>query len=147
MGAGVNTGEIVVGNIGAKSKFGYDVLGDPVSLAARLESQTKGYGVLMIISENTAKYVEGIYPLWELDNIAVKGKKEPVRIFAIEEATDEHKSFLEAYYAGNWTKALKLVPACKAAKPEMEKYYDAMADRLSEGVPKVWNGFYVATSK
>jgi len=147
MGAGVNTGEIVVGNIGAKSKFGYDVLGDPVSLAARLESQTKGYGVLMIISENTAKYVEGIYPLWELDNIAVKGKKEPVRIFAIEEATDEHKSFLEAYYAGNWTKALKLVPACKAAKPAMEKYYDAMAERLSDGVPKVWNGFYVATSK
>ena len=147
MGAGVNTGEIVVGNIGAKSKFGYDVLGDPVSLAARLESQTKGYGVLMIISENTAKYVEGIYPLWELDNIAVKGKKEPVRIFAIEEATDEHKSFLEAYYAGNWTKALKLVPACKAAKPVMEKYYDAMAERLSSGVPKVWNGFYVATSK
>jgi adenylate cyclase len=147
MGAGVNTGEIVVGNIGAKSKFGYDVLGDPVSLAARLESQTKGYGVLMIISENTAKYVEGIYPLWELDNIAVKGKKEPVRIFAIEEATDEHKAFLEAYYAGNWTKALKLVPACKSAKPEMEKYYDAMAERLSDGVPKVWNGFYVATSK
>lgn len=147
MGAGVNTGEIVVGNIGAKSKFGYDVLGDPVSLAARLESQTKGYGVLMIISENTANYVEGIYPLWELDNIAVKGKKEPVRIFAIEEATEEHKSFLEAYYAGNWTKALKLVPACKAAKPAMEKYYDAMAERLSEGVPKVWNGFYVATSK
>ena len=147
MGAGVNTGEIVVGNIGAKSKFGYDVLGDPVSLAARLESQTKGYGVLLIISENTAKYVEGIYPLWELDNIAVKGKKEPVRIFAIEEATTEHKSFLDDYYAGNWTKALKSVPACKAAKPEMAKYYDAMADRLSEGVPKVWNGFYVATSK
>ena len=147
MGAGVNTGEIVVGNIGAKSKFGYDVLGDPVSLAARLESQTKGYGVLLIISENTAKYVEGVYPLWELDNIAVKGKKEPVRIFAIEEPTEEHKAFLEAYYAGNWTKALKLVPACKAAKPAMEKYYDAMADRLSEGVPKVWNGFYVATSK
>jgi adenylate cyclase len=147
MGAGVNTGEIVVGNIGAKSKFGYDVLGDPVSLAARLESQTKGYGVLLIISENTAKLIQGRFPLWELDNIAVKGKEEPVRIFAIEEPTDEHKAFLEAYYAGAWTKALKLVPACKSAKPEMEKYYDAMADRLSDGVPKVWNGFYVATSK
>ena len=103
--------------------------------------------MLLIISENTAKYVEGVYPLWELDNIAVKGKKEPVRIFAIEEATTEHKLFLDDYYAGNWTKALKSVPVCKAAKPEMAKYYDAMADRLSEGVPKVWNGFYVATSK
>ena len=147
MGAGVNTGEIVVGNIGAKSKFGYDVLGDPVSLAARLESQTKGYGVLMIISENTAKLVKDHFPLWELDNIAVKGKKEPVRIFAIEEPTDEHTVFIEAYYAGDWTKALKSVPACKTAKPSMDKYYDAMSSRLSEGVPEVWNGYYVATSK
>ena len=147
MGAGVNTGEIVVGNIGAKSKFGYDVLGDPVSLAARLESQTKGYGVLMIISENTAKLVKDSFPLWELDNIAVKGKKEPVRIFAIEDPTHEHMIFLKAYYAGDWTKALKSVPACKAAKPSMDKYYDAMSSRLSEGVPEVWNGYYVATSK
>jgi class 3 adenylate cyclase len=41
-------------------------LGDPVSLAARLESQTKGYGVLMIISENTARLVKDSFPLWEL---------------------------------------------------------------------------------
>jgi adenylate cyclase len=147
MGAGVNTGEIVVGNIGAESKFGYDVLGDPVSLAARLESQTKGYGVLMIISENTARLVEDRFPLWELDNIAVKGKTEPVRIFAIHEPTDEHKEFLNNYYTGNWSKALKMIPECKNAAPDMEKYYDAMADRLDQGKPKTWNGYFVATSK
>jgi adenylate cyclase len=147
MGAGVNTGEIVVGNIGAESKFGYDVLGDPVSLAARLESQTKGYGVLMIISENTARLVEGRFPLWELDNIAVKGKTEPVRIFAIHEPTNEHKEFLNNYYGGSWSKALKMIPECKNAAPDMEKYYDAMADRLEQGRPKTWNGYFVATSK
>jgi len=147
MGAGVNTGEIVVGNIGAESKFGYDVLGDPVSLAARLESQTKGYGVLMIISENTARLVEGRFSLWELDNIAVKGKTEPVRIFAIHEPTDEHKEFLNNYYGGSWSKALKMIPECKNAAPDMEKYYDAMADRLEQGRPKTWNGYFVATSK
>jgi adenylate cyclase len=147
MGAGVNTGEIVVGNIGAESKFGYDVLGDPVSLAARLESQTKGYGVLMIISENTARLVEDRFTLWELDNIAVKGKTEPVRIFAIHEPTDEHKEFLNNYYTGNWSKALKMILECKNAAPDMEKYYDAMADRLDQGKPKTWNGYFVATSK
>jgi adenylate cyclase len=147
MGAGVNTGEIVVGNIGAESKFGYDVLGDPVSLAARLESQTKGYGVLMIVSENTARLVEDRFPLWELDNIAVKGKTEPVRIFAIHEPTDEHKEFLNNYYTGNWSKALKMIPECKNAAPDMEKYYDAMANRLDQGKPKTWNGYFVATSK
>ena len=147
MGAGVNTGEIVVGNIGAKSKFGYDVLGDPVSLAARLESQTKGYGVLMIISENTAKLVKDDFPLWELDNIAVKGKKEPVRIFAIHEETEQHRQFIELYYAGNWKKALTLISLCINATPEMEKYYHAMEERLLGGCPKDWNGYYVATSK
>jgi adenylate cyclase len=147
MGAGVNTGEIVVGNIGAKTKFGYDVLGDPVSLAARLESQTKGYGVLMIISENTARLVEGRVPLWELDNIAVKGKTEPVRIFAIEQPTELHEEFLRKYYAGNWTQALRLIDGCKKAAPQMEHYYDAMATRLETGVPNNWNGYYVATAK
>ena len=148
MGAGVNTGEIVVGNIGAKSKFGYDVLGDPVSLAARLESQTKGYGVLMIISENTAKLVEGKFPLWELDNIAVKGKTEPVRIFAIQEETEQHRQFIECYYSGDWKKAKSLIPLCKNVTPEMIKYYDAMAERIGNGVaPKTWDGIYRATSK
>ena len=147
MGAGVNTGEIVVGNIGAKSKFGYDVLGDPVSLAARLESQTKGYGVLMIISENTAKLVKDSFPLWELDNIAVKGKKEPVRIFAIHAETEQHRQFIELYYAGEWKKALALLPLCINATPEMDKYYHAMEERLLGGCPKDWNGYYVATSK
>jgi adenylate cyclase len=147
MGAGVNTGEIVVGNIGAKSKFGYDVLGDPVSLAARLESQTKGYGVLMIISENTARLVKDAFPLWELDNIAVKGKKEPVRIFAIHDETEQHRQFIELYYAGEWKKALTLIPLCINATPDMEKYYHAMEERLLGGCPKGWNGYYVATSK
>ena len=147
MGAGVNTGEIVVGNIGAKSKFGYDVLGDPVSLAARLESQTKGYGVLMIISENTARLVKDHFPLWELDNIAVKGKKEPVRIFAIHDETEQHRQFVELYYAGEWKKALTLIPLCINATPSMDKYYHAMEERLLGGCPKDWNGYYVATSK
>ena len=147
MGAGVNTGEILVGNIGAKTKFGYDVLGDPVSLAARLESQTKGYGVLMIISEATADLVRDRFPLWELDNIAVKGKTEPVRIFAIEQSTDHHAEFLRSYYSGNWTQALKMIDRCKQAAPQMEHYYDAMATRLETGVPASWTGHYVATAK
>ena len=147
MGAGVNTGEIVVGNIGAKSKFGYDVLGDPVSLAARLESQTKGYGVLMIISENTARLVKDHFPLWELDNIAVKGKKEPVRIFAIHDETEQHRQFIELYYLGEWKKALSLIPLCINATPEMEKYYHCMQERLLSGCPTDWKGFYLATSK
>ena len=147
MGAGVNTGETLIGNIGAKSKFGYDVLGDSVSTAARLEGQSKGYGVLVVVGPHTAELVRDIYPMWELDNIAVKGKTEPLRIFTVAQETEQHRQFIELYYSGQWKKALSLLPLCKNANLNMEKYYDAMEQRLLAGCPKDWAGYYVATSK
>lgn len=147
MGAGVNTGETLIGNIGAKSKFGYDVLGDSVSTAARLEGQSKGYGVLVVVGPHTAELVKDTYPMWELDNIAVKGKTEPLRIFTVAQETRQHRQFIELYYQGQWKKALSLIPLCKNATPNMEKYYDAMEQRLLGGCPKNWTGYYVATSK
>ena len=147
MGAGVNTGETLIGNIGAKTKFGYDVLGDSVSTAARLEGQSKGYGVLVVVGPHTAELVQDVYPMWELDNIAVKGKTEPLRIFTVAQETEQHRQFIELYYSGQWKKALSLLPLCKNASPDMEKYYDAMEHRLLGGCPKDWAGYYVATSK
>jgi len=147
MGAGVNTGETLIGNIGAKSKFGYDVLGDSVSTAARLEGQSKGYGVLIVVGPHTAELVKDTYPMWELDNIAVKGKTEPLRIFTVAQETEQHRQFIELYYSGQWKKALSLIPLCKNASPDMEKYYDAMEQRLLGGCPNDWAGYYVATSK
>ena len=147
MGAGVNTGETLIGNIGAKTKFGYDVLGDSVSTAARLEGQSKGYGVLVVVGPHTAELVQDVYPMWELDNIAVKGKTEPLRIFTVAQETEQHRQFIELYYSGQWKKALSLLPLCKNASPKMEKYYDAMEQRLLGGCPKDWAGYYVATSK
>ena len=147
MGAGVNTGETLIGNIGAKTKFGYDVLGDSVSTAARLEGQTKSYGVLLIIGPNTAKLVKDTYPVFELDNIAVKGKTVGLTIYAVEQESEQHRQFLDFYYAGNWKKALTLIPLCKNVSPEMIKYYDAMEQRLLGGCPKDWDGTYHATSK
>jgi len=147
MGAGVNTGETLIGNIGAKTKFGYDVLGDSVSTAARLEGQSKGYGVLVVVGPHTAELVQDVYPMWELDNIAVKGKTEPLRIFTVAQETEQHRQFIELYYSGQWKTALSLLPLCKNASPKMEKYYDAMEQRLLGGCPKDWAGYYVATSK
>jgi adenylate cyclase len=147
MGAGVNTGETLIGNIGAKTKFGYDVLGDSVSTAARLEGQTKSYGVLLIIGPRTAELVRDEIPVMELDCIAVKGKTIGLKIYTPETSTPEHEQFLDLYYRGQWLKALAMMPGCINASPNMEKYYGAMADRLSQGVPTNWDGTYHATSK
>ena len=147
MGAGVNTGETLIGNIGAKTKFGYDVLGDSVSTAARLEGQTKAYGVLLIIGPRTAELVQGDLPVFELDCIAVKGKTIGLNIYTVEQETQAHRDFLKLYYAGDWKKAAALIPGCITASPGMKKYYDAMAERLADGCPANWAGVYHATSK
>ena len=147
LGAGVNTGEILVGNIGAKTKFGYDVLGDPVSVAARLESQTKSYGVLLIVGPDTVAKCKDDFDWWELDNIAVKGKEDPLRIYTPHKQTPQHDDFLEAYYSGKWDEIFTGIEVFKSAAPDMSAYYDNMVSRMKEGKPDDWDGIYRATSK
>jgi len=147
MGLGINTGTVVVGNMGSDQRFDYTCLGDSVNLAARLEGQSKNYGVRIVLGTTTAEYVQEEYDIFELDNIAVKGKKEGVTIYTLAHETEQHRQFLTLYYAGEWKKALALIPLCKNASPEMTDYYDNMSDRLTAGKPADWDGTYRATSK
>ena len=149
MGAGVNTGETLIGNIGAKSKFGYDVLGDSVSTAARLEGQTKSYGVLLIIGPKTAEYVKDDFPVVWLDNIAVKGKTVGLDIYAIGDTVKyKHDEFRKEYTRGDWKKAIKWAKELEAdPKVTIKEYYHKMIARMEEGLPANWTGTYVATSK
>ena len=162
MGAGVNTGETVVGNIGAKTKFGYDVLGDSVSIAARLEGQTKGYGVLCIIGPNTHEQVIDEYLCLELDNIAVKGKTVGLQIYTPLGLRSKlnvglgdeqmHAAMIELYRQQKFDQAIKfcrdLVGCFDGA---MDHYYEIWIERCTEmkqrKLPKDWDGVYHATSK
>ena len=147
MGLGINTGVVVVGNMGSSQRFDYTCLGDSVNLAARLEGQSKPYGVKIILGSKTAELVRDKYNVVELDCIAVKGKTEGVKIYTLANQNELHQDFLNLYYDGQWTKALTLIPQLKNVTPELEQYYLNMSERLKEGKPSNWDGTYRATSK
>lgn len=157
MGAGINTGPAVIGNIGSKTRFGYDILGDSVSTAARLEGQSKPYGVKIVIGESTAELVRDDYILLELDKIAVKGKTIGLRMYTVvsegsAEAVQKHEEMLQLYRAREFNKASV---ACVLLKNEfggeMRDYYKMWMARCEEmrnsNLPEDWDGIYRATSK
>jgi adenylate cyclase len=117
---GINSGPMLVGNLGSSYRFAYGVLGDQVNLASRLEGLNRVYGTDILIGENTAALVEGAFVLRELDMVRVKGRRQAVRIYDLlatsdavlppkqDEALRFYAAGLEAYRKQLWEEGVGL---------------------------------------
>ena len=160
MGAGINTGLGYLGEMGSTKRHSYDVLGDAVSTAARIESKCKEYGCVLLVGDATYQQCKDDFFFLKIDDLAVKGKTVGITIWTVLDnskpawrtAKRKHEEMHDFYKAQKFDDA---IASCKLLHnhfdEKMSAYYDMWIERCefqkTQDLPKDWNGVFIATSK
>ena len=162
MGWGCNTGIGFIGEMGSTQRHGYDILGDMVSTAARLEARCKAYGVLCIIGAETYNRTANDFFYLLLDNLQPKGKTVADLIYTVLRVKGDEKQYRRAQETHNKMHALYREQKFDAAAilceelvgsfdGQMDKYYHMWTERCEfmkqQDLPANWNGEFVAHEK
>lgn len=160
IGIGINSGPMVVGNMGADQRFDYTVLGDNVNLASRLEGTNKDYRSHIIISEATYRMVQGEVTVRELGAVRVKGRSEPVAIYELLDDAPPSGELLELatlfdegvglFRMGEWEEArlrFKKVLELRPGDGPSLAYLDFCAEYERTPPGENWDGVYTMAHK
>ena len=163
---GLNSGDMVTGNMGSSMRMNYTMMGDTVNIAARLEASAKQYGVYIQVAENTYTKVKDQFEWRNLDYVQVKGKNVPVKVYELlaEKGKLEgnyadiiglYEEGLKCYYNQDWDKALKKFEQSKEledmfpTRPTSPSHvYIMRCKHLKENPPgDNWDGVWKLTAK
>jgi adenylate cyclase len=159
---GVNSGTMVVGNMGSENRFDYTVMGDAVNLGARLEPANKQYRTQIMIGEQTKDLAKEQIITRELDLLRVKGKTEPVRVYELvalreQNITDKRQQLLalftngfENYLHQKWEDAYKMFQQALAIDPNdgpSRVYIQRCKQFVEHPPPADWDGVFTLRTK
>jgi len=161
MGAGINSGLGYLGEMGSTARHSYDVLGDAVSTAARIESKCKEYGCLLLVGENTYEQTKDDFFYLKVDDLQVKGKSVGVSIYTVLDlegtraqykSAEMHQRMHDAYRKQKFDEAIMLCDKLmRHFEARMTGYYTMWIERCeymkTQDLPDDWNGTFIAQSK